>query len=215
MAVFVEFSVWPSQAFAVDFLAMVQQKTVDDIEKELRSLPADVRRKKLTAKFENGDTALIFAARQGNLPLFDVLAQAGADPNARDANGRDILNIAVRLSNPQLAKHAISAGTDVTALTKKYQGSNLIFASHQGEVEIVKQLIAAGAPLDRINVLGWTALLEATILGNGGRKHQAVVKALLSAGADQTIADESGLTPLDHARRRGHNDMVSVLSSDY
>ena len=36
----------------------------------------------------------------------------------------------------------------------------------------------AGAPLDHVNNLGWTALMEAVVLGDGGSDHQEVVRLL-------------------------------------
>ena len=72
-------------------------------------------------------------------------------------------------------------------------------------------LIAAGAPLNHINNLHWTAVLEAVLLGDGGADHQAVLDALLDAGADRTIADRDGVTPLKHAERLGYTEMAARL----
>lgn len=44
----------------------------------------------------------------------------------------------------------------------------LIAAAHLGHVEVVKALIAGKAPLDRVNNLNWTALIESIVLGDGG-----------------------------------------------
>ena len=49
--------------------------------------------------------------------------------------------------------------------------------------------MAGGAPLDHMNNLGWTALIEAVVLGDGGPDHVETVRALVKAGADRTIAD--------------------------
>jgi ankyrin repeat protein len=66
---------------------------------------------------------------------------------------------------------------------------------------VVRQLIAAGAPLDHVNNLHWTAVIEAVVLGDGGPRHQATLKALLQAGASTRLADRQGRTPLQLARR--------------
>jgi hypothetical protein len=76
---------------------------------------------------------------------------------------------------------------------------------------VVRALIAAGAPLDHVNNLGWTALIEAIILGDGGPRHVETVRALVQAGADVNLADRSGATPLAHARQRGYAAMVEIL----
>jgi ankyrin repeat protein len=75
----------------------------------------------------------------------------------------------------------------------------------------VRQLIAAGAPLDHVNNLHWTATIEAVVLGNGGARHQATLKALIDAKADLQLADRNGRTPLALARERGYAAMEQML----
>jgi ankyrin repeat protein len=94
-----------------------------------------------------------------------------------------------------------------------YDGTALIAAAHLGHDEVVRRLIAAGAPLDHVNNLGWTALLEAIILGDGGLHHQDVVRALLAARADPSIAGRDGITPLQHARAQGYTEIVELLEA--
>ena len=72
-------------------------------------------------------------------------------------------------------------------------------------------LIKAGAPLDHVNNLGWTALIESIVLGNGGTRHTATLKALVEAGANVSLPDRRGTTPLAMARERGYRDMVAIL----
>jgi ankyrin repeat protein len=106
---------------------------------------------------------------------------------------------------------AIEIGGDAKAITSPYQGTALIAAAHLGHDEVVRRLIKAGAPLDHVNNLGWTALIEAVILGDGGPRHVASAAALVAAGARRDIADRQGRTPLDHARSRGFAAMVALL----
>jgi hypothetical protein len=56
---------------------------------------------------------------------------------------------------------------------------------------VVRQLIAAGAPLDHVNNLHWTAADRSVVLGDGGPRHQATLAALLQAGASTRLADAS------------------------
>ncbi|RTZ38866.1 ankyrin repeat domain-containing protein, partial [Candidimonas sp. SYP-B2681] len=65
--------------------------------------------------------------------------------------------------------------------------------------------------VDHVNNLGWTALLEAIILGNGGAQHQQIVALLLKAGANPTLADREGITPLRHARSHGYREIEEML----
>jgi uncharacterized protein len=108
---------------------------------------------------------------------------------------------------------AIRLGNRATNITSIYAGTALIAAAHLGHGEVVRRLIAAGAPLDHVNNLGWTALIEAVILGDGGARHQACVAALLAAKANPKLADRNGMTPLALAQRRGHAEMVRMLEA--
>src|SRR5262244_2253144 len=106
---------------------------------------------------------------------------------------------------------ALGDGGDPKAVTSPYNGTALIAAAHLGHAEVVRTLIAAGAPLDHVNNLGWTALLESIVLGDGGARHTDTLTALVEAGADVNLADRSGQTPLVLAQARGYDAMVAVL----
>ena len=131
--------------------------------------------------------------------------------NALEHQAYDVVTIAAVADDPELMSLAIELGNDPGLTTSPYDGTALIAAAHLGHAEVVRRLIAAGAPLDHVNNLGWTALIEAVILGDGGPDHQAVVAALVQAGADRNIADRSGVTPLDHARHRGYAEIIDLL----
>ncbi len=102
-------------------------------------------------------------------------------------------------------------GADL-ASTNRYGGTALIPAAERGHVETVRTLIEAGTDIDHINKLGWTALLEAIILGEGGPRHVDIVRLLIDADADVNIADRQGITPLQHARQRGYSEIVKLLN---
>jgi ankyrin repeat protein len=105
-----------------------------------------------------------------------------------------------------------SLGASAKLTTSRYDGTALIAAAHLGHDGVVRQLIAAGAPLDHVNNLHWTAVIEAIVLGDGGPRHQATLKALLDAGASTcSSADRSGRTPLALARDRSFAAMEAML----
>ena len=64
-----------------------------------------------------------------------------------------------------------------------------------------------------MNRLGWTALLEAIILSDGGPRHQEIVGMLMKGGADINLPDGDGITPLQHARNKGFTPIVQMLES--
>jgi hypothetical protein len=55
------------------------------------------------------------------------------------------------------------------------------------------------------------SLIESIVLGDGGPRHQATLKALMDAGASLRLMDRHGQTPLQLARARGYAEMVRML----
>lgn len=166
------------------------------------------------ARDRRGRTPAHVAAFASQDDALRALAEAGADMNALEYQAYDVVTIAAVADDPKLMSLAIRLGNDPGLTTSPYDGTALIAAAHLGHVEVVQRLIAAGAPLDHVNNLHWTAVIEAVILGDGGPDHQAVLDALLSAGADRTLADREGVTPLEHARTRGFAEMVERLQQE-
>ncbi|MGI9356195.1 MAG: ankyrin repeat domain-containing protein [Rhizobiaceae bacterium] len=111
-----------------------------------------------------------------------------------------------------MLKTALELGASASNITSPYDGTALIAAAHLGHYEVVNILIDAGAPLDRVNNLNWTALIEVVVLGDGGPDYLKAARHLVKAGAGKTIAGWYGVTPLERAKRRGGADMIEVLS---
>jgi len=107
----------------------------------------------------------------------------------------------------------LSLGASARQVTSRWDGTALIAAAHEGHAGVVRQLIRAGAPLDHVNNLHWTAVIESIVLGDGGPRHQATLKALVEAGANLRLADRQGMTPLQLARSRGYAEMVKLLEA--
>ncbi len=140
-----------------------------------------------------------------------LLMKLGADANALDAQKYDIVTIAAVADDVAMLKVALAGGCRSGNMTSPYDGTALIAAAHLGHDEVVRVLIAAKAPLDHVNNLHWTALIESIVLGNGGKRHIATLDALVKAGANLALADSSGSTPLTLAKRRGYAEMVAIL----
>jgi len=161
----------------------------------------------------NSRTPLHVAAFRRQHAAARALIRLGADPNALDAQRYDVITIAAVNNDLEMLKIALAGGGNARAVTSPYDGTALIAASHRGHVEIVRALIAAKAPLNHVNNLGWTALLEAVVLGNGGANHTATVEALVKAGADIFLPDRHGTTALAHARTRGYSQIARILEN--
>jgi len=159
----------------------------------------------------HGRTPLHVAAFGSHHDAARALVRGGANPNAFDIQRYDIVTIAAVKDDVAMVTLALSLGTSPGNATSPYDGTALIAAAHLGHEGVVRELIKANAPLDHVNNLGWTALIEAVILGNGGRRHVETVRALVEAGANVTLADRQAVTALAHARQRGYHEMVTIL----
>jgi ankyrin repeat protein len=158
-----------------------------------------------------GRTPLHVAAYGGHADAIRGLVKAGANPNALEHDRYDIVTIAAVADDLPTLKLALALGASAKNVTSRYDGTALIAAAHLGHDQVVAELIRAGAPLDHVNNLGWTALIESIVLGNGGRRHTATLDALARAGANVNLADRNGQTPLALARGRGYREMIAIL----
>ena len=156
-------------------------------------------------------TPLHVAVYQKKHDAARALIRLGADPNKLEVDRYDVITIASVANDVPMLKLAIEGGGNPKAMTSRYDGTALIAAAHLGHVEVVRMLIAAKAPLDHVNNLKWTALIESIVLGDGGKNHTETLRALVEAGADINITDGSGATPLRLARDRGYREMVAIL----
>lgn len=167
----------------------------------------------LDARDGHRRTPLHVAAHRRRHEAARRLLRLGADANALEAQRYDIVTIAAVADDVEMLRIALAGGGKATNVTSPYDGTALIAAAHLGHDAVVRMLIAAEAPLDHVNNLGWTALIEAIVLGDGGPRHTATLAALVQAGADVNLADRSGATPLTLARGRGYKEMVAILTA--
>jgi ankyrin repeat protein len=160
-----------------------------------------------------GRTPLHVAAYARKPEAMRALAKAGADRNALENDRYDIVTIAAVADDLPTLKLALELGASARNVTSRYDGTALIAAAHLGHHEVVRELIRAGAPLDHVNNLGWTALIESIVLGDGGPRHVATLRALVEAGANVNLRDRNGASPLALARGRGYREMAEILTS--
>jgi len=159
----------------------------------------------------HGRTPLHVATYGAHHEAMRALVAAGADPNALERDRYDIVTIAAVANEAPTLTAALALGASAKNITSRYEGTALIAAAHLGHADVVRRLIDAGAPLDHVNNLGWTALIEAIVLGDGGPRHTETLNALVEAGANVNLADRNGQTPLSLARARGYEAMVKAL----
>ena len=165
----------------------------------------------LNARDSRGRTALMTATYANQPAAVELLLKAGADVDLQD----DMRNNPFLYSGAEglleILKLTHRAGADPT-IRNRYGGVAIIPAAEKGHLDAVRYLLEeTDVDVNHINDLGWTALLEAIILTDGGPVHQQIIAELIAHGADVTIADGDGVTPLQHARQRGYREIEAQL----
>lgn len=166
------------------------------------------------AKIEAADgqrrTALLLAATGDHLAVARLLVGLGASPNALDRRHDTPWLVTGVTGSVEMGKLLLDAGADLT-IRNRFGGIAVIPASERGHVDYVRWVVGTTIDVNHVNKLGWTALLEAVMLGDGSPRYQETVAILLAAGADATFADRNGATPLDHASQRGFAAIATLI----
>jgi ankyrin repeat protein len=166
----------------------------------------------LEARDPQGRTALLLATHANAVEIAKALIAAGANVNAKDAIKDTPFLYAGAEGRAEILEAILATGTANLKDTNRYGGTALIPASHHGHPDAVRILLGTDIDIDHVNNLGWTALIEAVILGDGGPVYQEIVGLLVDAGAGN-IPDREGVSPLDHARRNGFSELAARIEA--
>lgn len=107
---------------------------------------------------------------------------------------RPSLMEAVSSGSVEAVKALLLVGADVNERDSEDQGTPLIEAAHNNDVEIAQLLINHHANLDVVNINSDTALIAAVSMDS-----MEAVRLLLDSGADLSIKSDEGKTALDWA----------------
>ena len=162
------------------------------------------------------------AAAGGDIEAVKEFLVAGTDVNAKDAAGMTPLDWASSRKHPETAdllrKHGGKTKKELTAAepvpeaatpeppTAKVPDISFHIAAMQGNLEAVKQHIAAGVDVNAKLVDEMTPLLFAA-----GHGHKEIAELLIAEGADVNAKDKPGFTPLHIAAREGHKEITELL----
>lgn len=156
--------------------------------------------------------SLLLVATNNRLnDMAKMLVRYGADVNQQADIKDSAFLYAGASGQTELVKLYLENGAKFDVFNR-YNGTALIPACERGHVETVKVLAQTkNYPIDHLNRLGWTALMEAVVLGDGSKKYQEIIQILKDAGARLDIPDNDGVTPLQHAKRKGFTEIVTLL----
>jgi uncharacterized protein len=186
------------QAAASNNIALLQQMLA-------AGTPVDLRN-------AEGRTALLVATHANAIDAARFLIDEGANVNAMDNIQDSPFLYAGAEGKLEILKMTVKAGADLVS-TNRYGGTALVPAAHHGHVEVVRYLLSTRINIDHVNKLGWTALLEAVILGDGSPVYQRIIELLVKAGANTSIADRDGVSPLQHAKAGNQAQVVRILET--
>jgi len=156
---------------------------------------------------------LIEAAWANDVPTARRLIARGADVNAKDDTEQSAYLIATSEGYLRLLDLTLRHGASVRSLDS-YRGTGLIRAAERGHADVVGRLLQTRIDVDHVNRLGWTALHEAIVLGDGSQRYVDTVRLLVAGGADLRLASQrGGRTPLQLASAAGQERVAAVLRS--
>ncbi|KAA1425457.1 ankyrin repeat domain-containing protein [Mumia zhuanghuii] len=166
----------------------------------------------LETRNDRQQTPLLLASAGDRTAVARLLVNLGADPDALDYRHDTPWLVTGVTGSVEMLEILLPARPDLT-IKNRFGGLSPIPASERGHVDYVRRVVRTGVDLDHVNDLGWTALLEAVILGDGSRPYQQIVRTLIDAGVDTSIGDRDGRTALDHARSRGFDVIARDLAA--
>lgn len=152
----------------------------------------------LTRSWGNEVDAAYFAASAGNLDIFRLLLDAGADPNRA-------LPSTLWRSDMVFAEIALARGAEPD---KSIQDGRPVLNEliRWGRVDSALWLLDHHASPNIPDARGWTAMHQAVSRGN-----DRLVRALLEKGADLSAKDANGATPYDLAQAMRRAKVVEAL----
>ena len=170
---------------------------------------------------EGGGTALLFAAREGDVASAQLLLDAGADPNDRMADGTGALVLAAHSGNSLVAKLLLERGADPNDNRVGYTA--LLAAVLRGDGDLVSALLSRGANPNARLERGTTSRRYSKDYALDGQwvgatpfwlaarfAELGIMKTLAAAGADTKMVANDGATPLVSSLQAGTDSGPTV-----
>ncbi|WP_018625799.1 ankyrin repeat domain-containing protein [Niabella aurantiaca] len=192
---------------ATDLFGLIDKNNTEGLTEALR------RKTDIEMTNPEGQTPLLYALYKKDRPSALLLIGYGADVNARDQVHYTPFLYAGAQGFTDVVKACLQHGADFN-IFNRYGRTALMPACEKAYLETVRLLAQTpGFPIDHVNDTGWTALLEAILLGEGDETHASVAAELIAAGCNTRIPDKKGITPLVHARELGYHKIASLLEA--
>lgn len=163
---------------------------------------------------ETGRSLLMIAVQQNERSMVKELLAFGADVNQRDNTQLTPFICAAANGFDEIVREILKTRAADLASVNRFGGTALLPSSEKGYLKTVQLCLNAGVPVNHVNRLGWSALLEAVILGDGGFLYQDVIRELVQHQADSSQVDATGKNALDYAIEVGQDELMAILDKE-
>lgn len=155
---------------------------------------------------DKGVPVLVTALKQGNADIAKLLLDKGADINTKVSDDNSLLTLAIANNQLGTVKLLLKAGVNVNVKVGKNNETALTRAASQSDIDILKELLNAGAEVKTNPTTGNTALINSVFKGNSNNTDM-----LLQYGANvnSKIADRESI--LAYAVRNNLTPIVQTL----
>lgn len=150
-----------------------------------------------------GETALIKAARNGNIGIIEKLLSANANVNVQTLSGKTPLTEAANKQYGNLTSYLLNRGA-VAGVSSE----NLLAYAFDKNYVGVDAMLRGGANSNYADNNGNTPLIVVSSRGN-----LSAIKNLLAYRANVNAANKYGMTPLLYAIKGDHNEAIRYLLS--
>ena len=174
-----------------------------------------------------GRTPLHQAALGGHKEVAELLIAEGADVNAKNNGDLTPLDWAINKNHTEIAavlrKHGGKTGEELKTAepvaeaatseppTVKAPDISIHKAARTGNIEAVKQHLAAGADVDVKGAFGTPLHYAMMYRPRDVDALLEVVELLIAAGTDVNVKNRGGQVPLHQAAMRGYKEIVELL----
>lgn len=181
---------------------------------QVKVLEALYQEKSIDVNLTNnkGQTLLHLAVLKNMPEVAAYLLSKGANPNVKDNMGLSPFIAAAANGFSEMFEIINQYHPEVTQINR-FGGTALLPSSEKGFIRVVQLALGIEVPVNHVNKLGWSALLEAVVLGDEGFLYRDIMFELLNADADKTIQDFDGKTVIDYAKEQGKYTILSVLEN--